>query len=82
VTKSLLAKDALAKITTVSGAAREYHYEATLPWLQDGSRILPSDNFFVYSERMRKLKEEFDLCVAEFVSSYPALRDRRTLEAG
>src|SRR6266567_8271849 len=72
VTKSLLAKDALAKISTVAGAAREYHYEATLPWQQDGARILPSDNFFVYSEKMRQLKIEFDQSVDEFVQAYPS----------
>src|SRR5882672_2101073 len=72
VTKSLLARDALSQIATVSSAAREYHYEQTLPWLEDGARILPSDNFFVYSERMRQLKAEFETSVDEFTQSYPA----------
>ncbi len=40
--KALLAKDALAAVVTAANAARTFHYARTLPWLDDGARILPA----------------------------------------
>ncbi|KKL69919.1 hypothetical protein LCGC14_2110120, partial [marine sediment metagenome] len=52
---------------------RTTHYKNTLPWSDDGWRILPSDNYMVYSEAMRKARERFEEAVEEFVQEYPRL---------
>jgi hypothetical protein len=73
--KRLLPQDAesYARIMTAAGAARLCHYENTLPWAQDGSRILPAAHFLEYSRKMRQHQEAFESAVADFLSVYPTL---------
>jgi len=66
----LFCKDALAKVETAAGEARRYHLEQTLPWAQNGARILPSENFFPYSEKMKAVRQEWSDGVDEFVTNY------------
>ena len=54
-------------------AARTYHYAQTLPWNDDGPRILPATNYLDYTAGMRKHTRTIDLAVAEFVADYPVL---------
>lgn len=61
----------------VVGAAsdlRTQHYFFTLPWSQDGARILPSAVFENYSQHIRKLRLAFDMAVHSFVADYPLLK--------
>lgn len=71
--KVLIAQDAIKKINEVASEARTYHYEQTLPWHDDGARILPSKNYAAYMKRMRELRAEFESRVGAFVANYPAL---------
>ena len=73
--KVLVARDAIKRIQRAANEARGYHYENTLPWLDDGARILPAANFTEYSARMRELKTRFEEAVAGFCEAYPALVD-------
>jgi len=67
------AKDgsSLAKVKQAATAAREFHYDNTLPWSQDGSRILTKANYFQYVEKMRKFRIDFDTAVSVFMDEYP-----------
>ena len=70
--KVLIAKSALDKVAKAAGAARQFHYENTLPWSDMGdARILPSANYFEYSRRMEALQAEFDIARREFIDAYP-----------
>ena len=69
--KSLVAKHALEGIASVAAAARAAHVEMSLPWMQDGTRILPVDAFNRYTETMQKLRNEFEHAVSDFCDSYP-----------
>lgn len=81
--KALLAKDALAAITSAASAARLQHYALTLPWLDDGARILPAASYDQYADSMRDLRADFDAAVADFISAYPAfVADARQRLAG
>ena len=71
--KALIATNALKKVQSAAGDARTFHYQQTLPWNDDGARILPAANFFAYSEGMRKHKAAFQAAVSEFLTEYPAL---------
>lgn len=73
--KALIAKDAIDAVAKVANEARAYHYENTLPWKDDGSRILPAANFQRYSEGLRELRSRFDVAVSDFVSNYPGYID-------
>jgi hypothetical protein len=69
--KLLIDKAALEPISKVEGSARTYHYSVTLPWGNDGSRILPAALFMDYAQTMGQFKDEFATRVREFVQAYP-----------
>lgn len=51
--------------------ARHIHFECTLPWQDNGVRVLPSSMFLDYSQKMRKAEEEFRKAVVVFLKEYP-----------
>jgi hypothetical protein len=77
--KQLINKAALDPISKIAGAARDYHYKVTLPWGNNGERLLPAALFLDYAENMRMYKDTFAQRAREFVGIYPDLvRDART----
>ena len=79
--KVLATKEALKDIQTAVSAARTFHMEQTLPWGENGERLLPSRNYNDYSRRMRELKADFDQAVDTFITNYPEVifEAKRTL---
>jgi hypothetical protein len=71
--KQLVDKVALEPISKIANAARTYHYERTLPWGDNGDRLLPASLFMDYTDSMRQYKSEFEKRVHEFVAAYPVL---------
>lgn len=69
--KLLIDKEALAPIVTLAGKLRTTHYDMTLPWGDDGSRLLPAKMFFDYREAISGLRGQFDTAVRKFVDEYP-----------
>ena len=59
---------------------RTKHYEFTLPWSQDGARILTTAMFEQYSRELRTLRAGFDRAVETFVADYPALKSAAKIE--
>lgn len=80
--KKLLAKEQMQNIRQIAGAARNRHYELTLPWSQDGARILPAAMFPTYDQELRQMKGEFEVAVREFVQNYPDYVDDARLRLG
>jgi hypothetical protein len=70
-TKLLVPKDALEPIRKAADAARAYHMSMSLPWGQDGQRILPAKAFFAYTAEMDKLRSQYQAAVRDFVAEYP-----------
>ena len=70
--KVLVGKALLEPIGNVISRARAAHYHNTLPWTDDGRRILPSKNFMGCTTELRTLKTEFDTAVRNMISAYPA----------
>ena len=68
--KALIAKGALQKLQSISNEIRIFHYANTLPWSDEGMRILTSANFNTYSEKIRSLKSDFENEVKAFVDGY------------
>lgn len=71
--KVLIARDALAAITQAATAARTLHYAKTLPWLDDGARLLPAKAHLDYTREMQGLRMQFEQAVSDFLTAYPAL---------
>jgi len=70
--KSLIAKDSLAEIGKARDAARMTHARLTLPWLDDGARILPVAAYPTYVNALREHREAFEGAVSAFVLAYPS----------
>ncbi len=70
--KHLLPKEALEGINKVVSATRHEFLDRTLPWLNNGSRIMRADAFFRHSEWFRGQKDKFKDEVEKFLAKYPA----------
>ena len=71
--KLLIDKSALEPIVQLAGKLRMQHYTMTLPWGDNGDRLLPSKLYLQYTQEMRMLHAQFDAAVQIFVSNYPTL---------
>lgn len=71
--KNLIPKEALEPITKAIGALRTFHYENTLPWLDEGVRILPSMNYESYKTQLETHRDAYDVAVRDFCAGWPAI---------
>lgn len=69
--KHLVARDCLAEITAIVSQMRTVHYALTLPWGENGLRILSSQGFVHYTDKMRVLRQRFGVAADKFASEYP-----------
>lgn len=70
---SLLPKDEMARIVLVANKIRKIWRKYTLPWCDDGMRILPSALFVQCNAEIKKAQGEFNLEVENFLQRYPNL---------
>jgi len=73
--KILIATEHLSNIQKIISAARTFHYENTLPWLDQGGRLLPSANYFNYTKTIQGFRDDFEREVVNFIQVYPSLKD-------
>lgn len=71
--KLLVDKAALDPMDEIAGAARQHHYSVTLPWGNQGERLLPATLFMDYVQTMGQFKAEFESRAAKFAAIYPQL---------
>jgi hypothetical protein len=69
--KLLLPKKAFAELNQVVRAARTRHYVMTLPWQDEGSRILPSELYPEFAKDFQKFRQEFNAAADGFAKAYP-----------
>ena len=63
--------DKLDALRTLGGQIRQNFYKITLPWSDEGYRLLPGQFYFDWMEQMRKHEAEFEHLVNEFLTVYP-----------
>lgn len=68
--KKLLPKKAVEDINKIATEARQLHLELTMPWKDDGRRLLPIGNYHDYRQRMNLLHQKFNDAVEEFTANY------------
>ena len=73
--KILIAKEHLANIKKIISSARTFHYENTLPWSDNGGRLLPSANYFNYTKTIQGFRDDFEQEVTNFIQVYPILKE-------
>jgi hypothetical protein len=62
----------LRKIKRAQNLIRTLHRTYTLPWNDNGQRLLPQKLYWNYTERMNKAIHDFESAVSDFVDHYPA----------
>ena len=74
--KLLRGADKLDRLRTLCGQIRQNFYKITLPWSDEGYRLLPGHFYFDWMEQMRKYEAEFEHLVDEFLIVYPQYIER------
>ncbi len=64
-----------------AGALRDYHYERTLPWNDDGTRLLTTAMYLDYTQGVAERKQRIEQAAQEFFNALPSLKEQRRFEA-
>lgn len=71
VSKNLLGDcEELTAVQKFAANVRNMHYSMTMPWSDNGSRLLTTAQYFRYNEVMTDLQYEFNRLVDEFLTVY------------
>jgi hypothetical protein len=68
VNKHLVAKSALAAIVTASSAIRSHFYDKTLPWRDNGDRLMPRKMYESFIPEHEALVDAFEQSVETFLT--------------
>ncbi len=72
----LVDPDAVKLVNSTVSRLRAFHNKHTLPWGDNGDRILPSRLYMnEYRAGFNKLHDEFEKAVTQFVSAFPKLKE-------
>jgi hypothetical protein len=83
VNKHLVPKESLKKIVTTSNSVRAHFYDKTLPWKDNGDRLLTRLMFQDFIQEHERLVGEFKDAVEEFITSgYPTAREKAEFRMG
>jgi len=80
--KVLLPKEALAEVQKVVSDARQEHYFMTLPWDDNGYRVLPSAAYMDHTEKMRELSSRFNPAVEALAREFGNLVEQAKVRLG
>ena len=61
----------LEELRSLAGQIRQHFYKVTLPWSDEGFRLLPANFYFDLMARMREFESNFDAGVEAFLHVYP-----------
>src|SRR4029077_94871 len=70
--KLLRSAEKLESLRTLAGQIRQHFYKITLPWSDEGYRLLPAHFYFELTANMRKFEQSFTSQVEEFLAEYPS----------
>lgn len=69
--KNLIDPKTLSAVGNAAVQTRGAHYRLSLPWADEGWRILPTSVYTTYQDQVREHKKIFDCAVEEFTKNYP-----------
>jgi hypothetical protein len=78
----LLPKAALAEVQKIVSEARQDHYFMTLPWDDNGYRVLPSAAYMDHTEKMRVLSNRFNPAVEALAREFGNLVEQARVRLG
>jgi hypothetical protein len=71
--KLLVPPEALKELNQIAGQARQDHYFLTLPWSDEGFRVLPGATYMEHAEKMRHHLARFEPAVNRFEAGFADL---------
>jgi hypothetical protein len=71
--KILVDKAHTRDLMASAASMREYHYKMTLPWDDEGPRLLPARSYMSYTNTMRGLRAKDEQLRRSFLVHYPQL---------
>ena len=80
--KVLLPKEALAEIQKIVSEARQEHYFMTLPWDDNGYRVLPAAAYMDHLEKMKAISKRFEAGVDSFSRQFLKLIEQARTRLG
>ena len=72
----------LDTIVKYAANARAWHLSQTLPWTDNGSRLLPMSNFVNYKKQLGELEANYEALVDKFIIAYPNLVSAAAFQLG
>jgi len=72
----------LDTIVKYAANARAWHLSQTLPWTDNGSRLLPMSNFMDYKKQLGELEANYEALVDKFIIAYPNLVSAAAYQLG
>lgn len=83
VNKLLIPKEAMKELTSTASAIRLHFYEKTLPWKDNGDRLLPRALFMEFMAEHNRLVATFTQARDQFVDvHYPSAREQAQFRMG
>jgi hypothetical protein len=83
VNKHLIPREVLSPITKAQTQLRAHFYKMTLPWKDNGDRVLTRKLFGKFMEEHQVLANEFKDAVTKFITEdYPRARDQAAFRMG
>jgi hypothetical protein len=67
----LMGAEKLEEIRTLAGQIRQHFYRLSLPWSDEGFRLLPAHLYFDLTKAMREFEANFHNSVEDFLAVYP-----------
>ena len=80
--KVLLPKEALTEIHKIVSEARQEHYFMTLPWDDNGYRVLPAAAYMDHTKKMRELSNRFVPAVDALAQQFGQLVENAKVRLG
>jgi hypothetical protein len=80
--KVLLPRQALADIQKIVSESRQEHYFITLPWDDNGYRVLPAAAYMDHVEKMQSLSVRFTHAVEALMHQFSTLIDQARVRLG
>ena len=82
VNKDLFTKEAMAKINEAASAARATHYKYTMPWSDEGYRVLTTDLYVDFLAAISNNRQQFIQAAAGFINNYDAYKEEARVHLG
>jgi len=79
--KSLLG-ETIKPVQVAERAVRAAVNQRTLPWMDDGTRILKGTAFLAFTQSMAEPARNFDAAVEQFIAGYPEIRHEAQYRLG